>query len=51
MVSATVIPTVTPELFAKFQISFYQIPENAVFKALGNRVSDWLSLGVRSRNA
>ncbi len=29
------ISTVPPELFAKFQISFYQPPEDAVFKALG----------------
>lgn len=35
MVSAVDIPTVPPELFAKFQISFYQSPEDAVFKALG----------------
>jgi ATP-dependent Lon protease len=35
MSSATDIGTVPPELFAKFQISFYQSPEDAVFKALG----------------
>ena len=35
MASATDISTVPPELFAKFQISFYQSPEDAVFKALG----------------
>lgn len=35
MASAVDIPTVPPELFAKFQISFYQSSEDAVFKALG----------------
>lgn len=35
MASAPDIGTVPPELFAKFQISFYQSPEDAVFKALG----------------
>jgi len=35
MASAVDISTVPPELFAKFQISFYQSPEDAVFKALG----------------
>lgn len=35
MSSAVDIATVPPELFAKFQISFYQSPEDAVFKALG----------------
>lgn len=35
MVSAVDIPTVPPELFAKFQISFYRSAEDAVFKALG----------------
>jgi ATP-dependent Lon protease len=35
MSSAVDINTVPPELFAKFQISFYQSPEDAVFKALG----------------
>lgn len=35
MASAVEINTVPPELFAKFQISFYQGPEDAVFKALG----------------
>lgn len=35
MASAVDIPTVPAELFAKFQISFYQSPEDAVFKALG----------------
>jgi predicted ATP-dependent Lon-type protease len=29
------IATVPPELFAKFQMAFYQSPEDAVFKALG----------------
>lgn len=35
MTSAVDIPTVPPELFSKFQISFYQSAEDAVFKALG----------------
>ena len=35
MSSAADISTVPPELFAKFQISFYQSIEDAVFKALG----------------
>ncbi|WP_208975216.1 protease Lon-related BREX system protein BrxL [Proteiniborus ethanoligenes] len=35
MASAADISTVPPELFAKFQISFYQSVEDAVFKALG----------------
>ncbi|WP_229768556.1 protease Lon-related BREX system protein BrxL [Tissierella pigra] len=35
MASAVDIGTIPPELFAKFQISFYQSPEDAVFKALG----------------
>ena len=35
MASAADISTVPPELFAKFQISFYESPEDAVFKALG----------------
>jgi ATP-dependent Lon protease len=35
MASATDIPTVPPELFAKFQISFYSDPVDAVYKALG----------------
>lgn len=35
MASAADIGTVPPELFAKFQISFYQNPQDAVFKALG----------------
>jgi ATP-dependent Lon protease len=35
MSSATDIGTVPPEIFSKFQISFYQSPEEAVFKALG----------------
>lgn len=35
MASAADIGTVPPELFAKFQISFYQSVEDAVFKALG----------------
>jgi len=35
MASAGDIPTVPPELFAKFQISFYSDPVDAVYKALG----------------
>ncbi len=35
MSSATDIQTVPPELFSKFQISFYQNAEDTVFKALG----------------
>ena len=35
MSSAGDIPTVPAELFAKFQISFYSSPEDAVIKALG----------------
>lgn len=35
MASAVDIPTVPMELFAKFQVSFYTSPEDAVFKALG----------------
>lgn len=35
MVSAADIGTVPPELFSKFQISFYQTVEDSVFKALG----------------
>ena len=35
MSSATDIPTVPAELFAKFQISFYSDPIDAVYKALG----------------
>ena len=35
MASAVELNTVPPELFAKFQISFYQSPEDAAFKALG----------------
>lgn len=35
MASATDIPSVPAELFAKFQISFYSDPVDAVFKALG----------------
>lgn len=35
MSSAADISTVPPELFAKFQISFYQSVEDSVFKALG----------------
>lgn len=35
MISAVDIPIVPPELFAKFQIAFYQSAEDAVFKALG----------------
>ncbi|OQY19391.1 MAG: ATP-dependent Lon protease, partial [Desulfobacteraceae bacterium 4572_35.1] len=35
MASASDIPTVPPELFAKFQISFYADPVDAVYKALG----------------
>ena len=35
MSSAADLTTVPPELFAKFQTSFYTSPEDAVFKALG----------------
>lgn len=35
MASVTDIPTVRPELFARFQISFYAEPVDAIFKALG----------------
>lgn len=35
MTSANDIGTVPPELFSKFQISFYQDARDAVFKALG----------------
>ncbi|SCL92855.1 Uncharacterized protein BC88300_02206 [Bacillus cytotoxicus] len=35
MASAVDIPSVPPELFAKFQIAFYQSAEDSVFKALG----------------
>lgn len=35
MSSAADIPTVPSDLFAKFQISFYSSPEDAVIKALG----------------
>jgi ATP-dependent Lon protease len=35
MASASDIPTVPPELFSKFQISFYADPVDAVYKALG----------------
>ena len=35
MSSASDISTVPSELFAKFQISFYSSPEDAVIKALG----------------
>ena len=35
MASASEIPTVPAELFSKFQISFYQSAEDAVYKALG----------------
>ena len=35
MSSAADIATVPSELFAKFQISFYSSPEDAVIKALG----------------
>lgn len=35
MINASDIPTVPPELFAKFQIMFYSGAEDAVFKALG----------------
>ena len=35
MASAPDIGTVPPELFSKFQISFYQDPKDAVFKAIG----------------
>ena len=35
MSSAADIPTVPVDLFAKFQISFYSSPEDAIVKALG----------------
>ena len=35
MSSAADIPTVPSDLFAKFQISFYSSPEDAIVKALG----------------
>ena len=35
MSSAVDIPTVPPDLFSRFQISFYNSPEDCVFKALG----------------
>ena len=35
MSSAGDIPTVPAELFAKFQISFYSSPEDAVIQAVG----------------
>jgi len=35
MASAVDIAIVPPDLFAKFQVSFYQNPEDAVFKAMG----------------
>jgi ATP-dependent Lon protease len=35
MSSAADIPTIPPELFTKFQTSFYADPVEAVFKALG----------------
>ncbi|MCR5380929.1 MAG: peptidase [Lentisphaeria bacterium] len=35
MSSATDIPTVPADLFAKFQISFYSSPEDTIVKALG----------------
>jgi len=35
MASVTDIPTITGELFAKFQASFYAAPVDAVFKAMG----------------
>jgi ATP-dependent Lon protease len=35
MSAASDISSVPPELFAKFQVSFYQNPEDAVYKALG----------------
>ncbi len=35
MSSVSDIPTVPGELFAKFQISFYADPVDAVFKAVG----------------
>jgi len=49
MSSATDIATVPPELFAKFQISFFSDPIDAVYKALGVMVNSpirrmaWLS--------
>ena len=38
MASAADIPSIPPELFTKFQSSFYADPVDAVFKALG---VDW----------
>jgi ATP-dependent Lon protease len=35
MASAKDIPTISGELFAKFQTGFYVDPVDAVFKALG----------------
>jgi len=35
MASVGDIPTIPGELFAKFQISFYTDPSDAIFKALG----------------
>jgi ATP-dependent Lon protease len=35
MTSAADLPTVPPELFVKFQTSFYTDPVDATFKALG----------------
>jgi len=35
MINAADIALVPPELFAKFQIMFYNSAEDAVFKALG----------------
>jgi predicted ATP-dependent Lon-type protease len=35
MASAKDIPTISGELFAKFQTGFYADPADAVFKALG----------------
>jgi len=35
MASAVDLATVPPELFSKFQVSFYSDPVDAVFKALG----------------
>lgn len=35
MASASDIPNVPAEIFSKFQISFYDDPVDAVYKALG----------------
>lgn len=40
MSSAADIPTVPTELFAKFQISFYSSPEDAVIKGVRYRIKE-----------